>query len=118
MRLRRAAWHVAGLVLLGGCAAPRGLYFWGGYEDLVYQAWREPGSVPIERQVELLQRDYQQGQALHLRMPPGWHAHLGVLYYGLGKPDEALRELQVEKAEFPESGTFVDRLVANMKSSR
>jgi hypothetical protein len=116
--MRRGALLACTAALLAGCVAQRPLYQWGSYEDLIYQAWREPGSVPAEKQVELMQRDYQQGQALHLRMPPGWHAHLGVLYYGIGKQDEALRELQVEKTEFPESAAFVDGLVANLKGSR
>lgn len=48
-------------------------------------------------------------------MPPGWHAHLGYLYYQVGKSDQARQELMTEKAEFPESAVFVDRLLANVK---
>ena len=105
-------------LLIAGCAAPtRPLYQWGAYEELIYQSWREPGSTPLEKQVELLQHDYQQGQAHNLRMPPGWHAHLAMLYARMGRQDEAIKELAVEKAEFPESVVFVDRMLANMKGS-
>jgi len=103
----------------GGCVtAPRPLYAWGSYQNLVYASYREPGGMPPERQVEQLEKDYQQALALHARMPPGWHAHLGVLYYQLGKADEAVRELNTEKAEFPESTVFVDRLLANAGGKR
>ena len=105
-------------LLIAGCAAPtRPLYQWGTYEELIYQSWREPGSMPVEKQVELLQHDYQQGQAQNMRMPPGWHAHLAMLYARMGRHDEAIKELGVEKAEFPESGVFVERMLANMKGS-
>jgi len=50
-----------------------------------------------------------------MRMPPGWHAHLGYLYYELGQRDQARQELLTEKAEFPESKVFMDRLLANLQ---
>jgi hypothetical protein len=107
---------LAGTLLLAGCAVQAPLYQWGSYEALVYQSYREPGGVPPGKQVELLEADYQKALGLHQRMPPGWHAHLGVLYAQLGKQDEAVRQLKAEKAEFPESTVFVDRLLANMGS--
>ena len=50
-------------------------------------------------------------------MPPGWHAHLGYLYYRLGKADQARQEFQTEKAEFPESAVFMNRLLSNLDRS-
>ena len=47
-------------------------------------------------------------------MPPGWHAHLGYLYFELGKSDQARQEFETEKANFPESAVFMDRLLANL----
>lgn len=105
---------VLATIALAGCAAQPTMYYWGSYQALIYQSYHQPGSVPPERQIEQLERDYQQALAKHARMPPGWHAHLGVQYYKLGKVDEAVRELRTEKAEFPESAVFVDRLLANI----
>jgi len=108
---------IAAALLMGGCATQPNLYAWGRYEDLMYTAYASPGSMPPERQVEALEQDYQQARANNQRMPPGWHAHLGYLYSELGKPDQARQELQTEKAEFPESAVFVDRLLANLSKS-
>lgn len=105
---------VLAAMTLVGCAAQPTLYYWGNYQGLVYATYHDPGGVPPARQVELLEKDYQQALAKHARMPPGWHAHLGVQYFKLGKVDEAVRELHTEKAEFPESTVFVDRLLANI----
>lgn len=119
MRLAARLFAATLAATLGGCVtAQRPLYAWGSYQDLVYASYRNPGETPPERQVEQLEKDYQQALALHARMPPGWHAHLGVLYYQLGKADEAVRELNTEKAEFPESTVFVDRLLANAGGKR
>jgi hypothetical protein len=108
---------IAAALLMGGCATQPNLYAWGRYEDLMYAAYANPGSMPPERQVEALEQDYQQARANNQRMPPGWHAHLGYLYSELGKSDQARQELRTEKAEFPESAVFVDRLLANLSKS-
>jgi hypothetical protein len=97
-----------------GCAAPKTMYAWGSYEELLYSSYAAPGSAPPERQIEALERDYQQARAANKRVPPGWHAHLGYLYYQTGKHDQALQELKTEKAEYPESTVFVDRLLTNI----
>jgi hypothetical protein len=103
------------VVLLAGCATRPTLYTWGSYEEVIYASYAAPGKIPAESQVEALEKDYQQARATNKRMPPGWHAHLGYLYYQLGKTDQARQELQTEKAEFPESAVFMDRLLANVK---
>jgi len=112
--MKRFLWLVASTAALAGCATPRTLYTWGNYEELIYASYVTPGKLPPEGQVEILEKDYQQSRATNKRMPPGWHAHLGYLYYQLGQPDEARRELSTEKAEFPESRVFMDRLLANL----
>jgi hypothetical protein len=113
--MKRFVWLVASTAALAGCATPRTLYTWGSYEELIYASYAAPGKVPSESQVEILEKDYQQGRAANKRMPPGWHAHLGYLYYQLGKPDQARQELLTEKADFPESAVFVNRLLTNLK---
>jgi hypothetical protein len=111
---RAAATTLAATLLLGGCATPRSIYTWGSYEELIYASYANAGSMPPERQVEALEQDFQKARAANLRVPPGWHAHLGYLYSELGKLDQARQELQTEKAEFPESALFTDRLLANL----
>ena len=112
--MSRVVWLSALSVLLIGCATPT-LYSWGRYEELIYVSYVAPGKVSPERQVEQLERDYQKARAENKRMPPGFHAHLGYMYFQLGKLDQARQELETEKAQFPESAVFVDRLLANLK---
>jgi hypothetical protein len=111
---RAAVATLAAALLLGGCATQHTLYNWGSYEELIYASYLGEGRMPAERQVEVLEQDFQKARAANLRVPPGWHAHLGYLYSELGKLDQATQELRTEKAEFPESALFVDRLLANL----
>ncbi len=112
--MSRPVWLLALVGLLSGCATPT-LYSWGHYEELVYTSYAAPGKVSPEMQVEKLEQDYQEARATNKRMHPGFHAHLGYLYFQLGKVDQALQEFATEKAEFPESAVLMDRLISNLK---
>jgi len=110
--MNRPVWLL--VLVLSGCATPT-LYSWGHYEELVYVSYATPGKLSPEMQVEKLEQDYQEARAINKRMHPGFHAHLGYLYFQLGKVDQALQEFATEKAEFPESAVFMDRLIINLK---
>ncbi len=114
--MSRVAGLVAGLVLLAGCAAPT-LYSWGHYEELIYAFYAAPGKVSPEMQIEKLEEDYQKARAANQRVPPGFHAHLGYLYFQIGKMDQARQEFETEKVQFPESAVFMDRLLSNLKKT-
>jgi hypothetical protein len=113
---RAAAALMAGvLLMLGGCAAnrPQSLYQWDGYERQVYESLKGETS-PVE-QIGALEKVQQDIRAKGGALPPGFRAHLGALYAGVGKDDEALAQLQAEKAAFPEASTYMDFLTTNLK---
>lgn len=104
------------LLTLVGCAAPRqSLYQWGDYENQVYALYNNPGKSPIEEQIAKLEADYQKARSTNKAVPPGFHAHLGYLYYQAGKGDRAYQAFQTEKALFPESGVYMDRILTKAK---
>jgi len=107
---------LAAALMLSGCATKPSLYAWGQYEQLIYFSYKSPSVMSPEKQVVSLEQDYQKARAASQRLPPGWHAHLGYFYSQMGKINEAARELQLEKAEFPESTVFVDYLLAKLPS--
>ena len=110
----RLVWLVALAGVFTGCASPK-IYSYGHYEELIYASYAAPGKVSPEMQVEKMEEDYQKARSKNKRMCPGWHAQLGFLYFQLGKMDQANQEFLTEKAEFPESAVFMDRLMANLK---
>jgi hypothetical protein len=112
--MRRVQWAAAVAVALAGCASQPTQYNWGSYEEVIYASYVSPSDVPAEKQIEALEKDYQTARSANKRMPPGWHAHLGFLYYEMGDLIQARQQFLTEKAEFPESAVFVDRLIANL----
>ena len=111
--MKQTGWMVMLAMLLAGCAAPT-LYSWGSYEELVYTMYAKPGKALPETQVARLEEDFQKARAKNRPVPPGFHAHLGYLYFQLGKPDPARQEFETEKKLFPESTVFMNRLLANL----
>lgn len=105
------------LTTLTGCATQKTLYSWGQYEEVLYSSYAKPGQTPLEKQIEMLEQDYQKARSKQQPVPPGWHAHLGFLYYGVGKLDKAKQEFESEKAAFPESAILIDRLLTRLKKS-
>ena len=100
---------------LGGCAKPPPpLYGWGSYQAQVYAHFKAQDTGP-ERQVSALEADLQKIRAKGQTPPPGYHAHLGMLYASLGKDDQAVQQLQTEKSLFPESTVYMDSLLSKYK---
>lgn len=98
--------------LLVGCAAPKPLYQWEGYQAQVYNYLRPQGSNGPEAQIAALEQGFQKIRSKGGTPPPGYHAHLGMLYFQVGKDDQGVQELRTEKALFPESASYMDFLLA------
>ncbi len=108
---------VAALAMLitAGCAAPhKRLYEWGGYQGQVYDHLRGQGKGP-EQQIIELEKDLEEAGASGATVPPGFYAHLGLLYMTVGKGDQAVQLWNKEKSLFPESSQYIDFLLNNMK---
>jgi hypothetical protein len=100
---------------LGGCATkPTTLYQWQGYQNNVDAYFRTDKLSP-DAQTQLMEEDLQKIQASGGIAPPGYYAHLGMLYGQQGKLDKFALQLQAEKKQYPESETFMDFLLRNFK---
>lgn len=102
------------VAVLAGCASPN-IYSWGRYEDLVCTMYKSPDKATPELQIEQMEKDIQRARSENKPLPPGYYAHLGYLFYQIGKTDAARQQLETEKAQFPESAVFMDRLLANLE---
>ncbi len=111
--LRRAVWPCA--LLLCACGSgPKTLYYWGNYQPQVYERLKREGKGPAE-QIIALEDTAQRARAHGQQLPPGFHAHLGMLYAEVGKSDQVVQQFETEKALFPESTTFMDFLLARVR---
>jgi hypothetical protein len=97
-------------LILSGCAnRPQPLYFWDGYQQQVYQRFENTSSA--EQQIAALEESLQKARASDRALPPGFHAHLGMLYAEIGKTDQVRQQFETEKTLFPESAQYMDFLM-------
>ena len=97
----------AAALLLSGCTddSPRQLYYWdGAYTSSVYEYLTEEGdaSAQIAALEESLQKAYQRAA----KVPPGLHAHLGLLYLSQGNGTKFKAYVEKEAELYPESRDY------------
>ena len=99
---------------LAACAhGPAPLYQWGEFPHHQYDTLRGEGKSPAE-QITALEAQAQQVEAAHTALPPGFRAHLGLLYLDAGDAAKARAMWQAEKSAFPESALYMDQLLKRL----
>ncbi len=106
-----AALTIAGGMALSGCQTPqKSLYYWGSYQPAVYSQLKGEAA---EAQQAQLEQTAQQAQSRGERVPPGFNAHLGLLYLNTGQLDRARSAFETEATLFPESRPYMSFLLRN-----
>lgn len=110
----RALLPALALLALAACQPPgtRPSFDWAAYEANLLQHTKHP-----ERASNYAEKLRQSLEAAQDRgcIPPGLCAEYGFLLLTAGQPREAAVWLEKEKALFPASAAFVDRLLARTR---
>lgn len=99
-------------VMLVGCNTPKTRYQWGDYQPEVYHYFK---GASVEQQIIVLEKNLDEFKAQGALIPPGFYAHLGMLYSTVGQIDPAINAFMMEKKLFPESAPYMDFLLNNTK---
>ncbi|EEF15155.1 hypothetical protein CAMRE0001_1882 [Campylobacter rectus RM3267] len=97
----------AAALLLSGCAddSPRQLYYWdGAYTGSVYEYLTEEGDAGA--QIAALEESLQKAYQRAAKVPPGLHAHLGLLYLSQGNGAKFKAYVEKEAELYPESRDY------------
>jgi len=93
------------------CETTQPLYYWGDYENLVYEMYNKPGKAPPELQIDKLSQDVEEAESSGKKVAPGIHAHLGMMYAAVGNMAAAEAAFNNEKRLYPESATLLDGML-------
>jgi hypothetical protein len=105
---------VALATLVAGCAQPpKTLYMWETFPRQQYDALLGSASSP-DSQIQAMEAHAAKASGNGAALPPGFRAHLGMLYLGNGNAQQAERLWLAEKTAFPESAPYVDRLLKRL----
>jgi hypothetical protein len=116
IRLNVAALLLVCVALVGCATKPTTLYQWEGYQSNIDAHFRTDKLSP-DAQIQLMETDLQKIRASGRALPPGYQAHLGLLYGQQGNLDKFAQQMQAERKQFPESETFMDFLLRNFKKN-
>lgn len=111
--VRLSAACVAGGMLAACAQGPKHMYNWKSYQPAVYAYLNDEG-VDYAAQAQDMQLNVETARSSNTALPPGFRAHLGMLYLKLGEDSKAVEQLQGEKLAFPESTSFMDFLMKNL----
>ncbi|MEY4077153.1 MAG: hypothetical protein RIQ69_1523 [Pseudomonadota bacterium] len=99
---------------LAACA-PKSLYQWGGYEDMLYRGYKEPEKMEVmrtdlESHILKLQKSGQ-------KVPPGMASELATLYLQAGNRAKAATYYALERDTWPESRGLMSALIKNLENA-
>lgn len=116
IRLNVAVMLLVCVTFVGCATKPPTLYQWEGYQSNIDAHFRTDKLSP-DAQIQLMEADLQKIRASGTVVPPGYQAHLGLLYGQQGNLDKFAQQVQAERKQFPESETFMDFLLRNFKKN-
>lgn len=104
-------------VTLAGCAnrGPAPMYMWESFPRQQYDVLLHQGFSP-EEQIRVLEAHAEKARGADAALPPGFRAHLGMLHLNAGNPEQARQLWMAEKASFPESAAYIDRLLKRLEA--
>ena len=113
MRLNLA--YLAGAAFLFSACAQKPLYHWEeSYQKGVYGYLND--EFDPQKELESLTKYVQNADKKGEKVPPGLHAHMGLLHSQIGDLEGARREFAAEVQLYPEAKTYMDFLSAKDKS--
>ena len=105
------------IALSTGCTTHNtALYNYENYSESYYAYKKDPSvasQLELQKSIELAIQNAQNSQSR--RVAPGLYANLGYIYLKEGKNKLAIENFQKEKALYPESAHFMDRMIKKVE---
>ena len=93
-----------------GCNPPP-IFYWGDYSETLYTYKKTPDKKTLDAHKKTLLNIISEAPKNKQRIPPGVCAEYGYLLLNEGKESEGLEFLRKEQELFPESRSFIQRLI-------
>lgn len=108
---RMMTWCVLPACFLAGCA-PQGLFYWGAYEDALYDRYVENSG---EQAQAYLRQSMTEAEANRMPVPPGLYADYGFVLFQRGDKAGAIDYFRRERELYPESTALMDKLIERIE---
>lgn len=110
---------LAAALLTGGCAQKsQSLYNYGTYSERYYAYKKDATDESMFALQQSIEKAIENaGDSRSGRVPPGMYANLGYLYLKSGNGKEAITNFEREKAIYPESAHFMERMIRKVEAA-
>ena len=115
--LSHALLSALGIFMLSACSdGPKPLYDYGDYSQKYYNLKKDQNENSLLAFEKAMQESIEKSpQSRSMRVAPGMYANLGYLYLKSGRTKEALANFEQEKAIYPESTHFMNRMIKKIE---
>jgi hypothetical protein len=98
-----------------GCA-PKTLYHWGGYDEALYDHYKNPQNRDefVARLSGIIEEAEKSGGVV----PPGCYAEYGWALYEQGRPTDAVTYFEKEAKQWPDSRPLMEKLIRNVSRAQ
>ena len=100
---------------MASCQTQQSLYSWYDSEDATYTYTKRGTEETLAKAMAQYEKVINKQNGLRKVVPPGVNAEYGYLLYKAGKKDEGLALLKAEITAYPESETFISRIIKQLE---
>ena len=106
---------IAAMLAVSSCTTTKTLYSWYDYEDATYQYHKRSTEELQVKVLEQYKKITEKQRGVRGVVPPGMYAEYGYLLCKIGKKDEGLAFLKKEVELYPESDTYISRIIKQLE---
>ena len=103
------------VMALASCQTQNSLYSWYDSEDATYMYTKRGTEETLTKAMAQYEKVIAKQKGTRGVVPPGINAEYGYLLYKSGKKEEGLALLRAEIKAYPESETFISRIIKQLE---
>jgi hypothetical protein len=98
--------------VINGCASNNETFYWGDYENTLYERYVKNENGEIEAELKSTLNNAEQQQK---RVAPGIYADYGFILYKRGDKQGAINAFNTESRLYPESTALMNKLIEKIQ---
>lgn len=113
--MRKLLIAIGCVIAMTSCTTQKSLYSWYDSEDATYVYTKKATDESLEKAMEQYKKVITKQKGVRKTVPPGVNAEYGFLLCKAGKKEEGLTLLKAEIRAYPESETFISRIIKQLE---
>ncbi len=113
--MRKLLIAVGCVIAFASCGTEKSLYSWYDSQDATYTYTKRGTDELLTKAMAQYKKVIEKQKGVRKTVPPGVNAEYGYLLYKSGKKEEGLALLKAEINAYPESETFISRIIKQLE---